>query len=178
MKKLLIIGLVSLLAGITFFYLAGAVPYITRTEINDSVNPVEDGTIGRTSWQSYPFGSLHYISVKPYMLYLQPWDFLSVHTVGSLTYTIVSDETSYDVLEYTNSAFLNYKNEGSSAIRIAVYVATDFQQTVTTTVVHKQSQTPNLILLSVGAFLAVQGIVLIITSRNKSKLLVKQPIEN
>ncbi|MCW4053653.1 MAG: hypothetical protein NWE84_01865 [Candidatus Bathyarchaeota archaeon] len=178
MKKLLIIGVISLLAGVPFFYLAGAVPYITRTEISDSVNPVEDGTIGRTSWQSYPFGSLHYISVKPYMIYLQPWDFLSVYTVGSLTYTIVSDETSYDVLEYTNSPFLNYKNEGSSAIVIAVYVATDFQQTVTTTVVHKQSQTPNLICLSVGAFLTVQGIVLIITSRNKNKLLVKQPIEN
>lgn len=178
MQKIVFIGLVFLIAGIPFIYLAIAVPYVTTTKITDSVNPVEDGPIGRTSWESYPFGSLRYISVKPYTLYLQPGDFLSVQTVGSLTYTIVSDEISYDVVEYTNSPFLNHRNEGSSAILVAVYVATDLQQIVTTTVFHNQSQTPNLIYLSIGVFLAVQGIVVIIMSRNKNKLLAKQPIES
>ncbi len=178
MQKIVFIGLVFLIAGIPFIYLAGSVPYVTTTKINDSVNPVEDGTTGRTSWQSYPFGFMHYISVKPYTLYLQSGDSLSVETVGSLTYTIVSDETSYSIVEYTNSPSLNHRNEGSSAILVAVYVATDLEQIVATTVFHDKPQTPNLIYLSIGLFFAVQGIVFIIMSRNKNKLLAKQPIES
>ncbi len=168
MKKLILIGMVLLVMSIPFFLLAEAALYETETQTNDSVNPVQDGTTGRTSWQSYPFGAMRCMPVKPYKLYIQPGDTLSVETLGSSTYTIIGDEVSYGVLEYTNSPFLYFINERSSAILVEVYVATNLDHIVTTTVIQRQSQLPNPICLSIGVVLVIVGVVLIIRSRRKA----------
>lgn len=171
MQKSLVVGIVLIVACIPFFILSETVLYGNQAYTNDEVNPVQNGTTGRTSWQSYPFGSMHYVQVKPYKLTMSPGDFIGVETVGSFAYavyTVIGNETSQGVLYYSHEPYFEYENTGSSNIDVEIYVATNTDQTIITGVSLDHTERPNWIFISLGALLAILGIVLMLRSRRAS----------
>ena len=137
MQKLEVVGLVLLILSIPFFYSVAFVPYEDVALSYDEVNPVEDGAIGRDSWQPYPFHGMHYIQVKPYKFAINSGESVYITCAPNdkpPPYIVLESEITLSVIDYTNSNQLSYMNNCPSDQFLEVFIATNYRGTYETTV--------------------------------------------
>jgi hypothetical protein len=165
LRKGMVIGIVLLILSFVFFYLAGSIAYEVTTQSNDVVNPVSKGVS-----YAYEFGTSYHYPIKPYKIVMQPNDYLTIsrehYPTNGAVYITLWDENAHEVLKYTDWIFLDFRNELSSNMLVEAHIATQNENTVSTTVTLHHYERPNWIFLSVGVITALLAGIAIFKSRH------------
>jgi len=156
-KAFLIIGIVLLVSSLFLFYLASVNDIDFAATYLDTVNLREAG-----SSYPYDFGLAHHYPIKPYMILMQPNDYLTISVnawpANGTVYVVLWDEDWSKVLKYSStlyasSAFLDFKT--SDKILVEGYVASQNPNntiSVETTLHHYER--PQWVLFGIGVVTA------------------------
>ncbi|MEM3788565.1 MAG: hypothetical protein QXN95_01690 [Candidatus Bathyarchaeia archaeon] len=168
MNKVKVVAVVPIIFSVFLFYLAATLDF-------EHVSKYEDVIDLRNVSYRYPFdfGEAWYSPVKPYLIIMQPNDYLTVSThafpINGTVYLVLWDEHSHTVIKYSptlyaSSAFLDFKTPDK--IHVEVYVASENPNNVVpVTVTLHHYVRPHWPLFSAAIIILILGIVLLTVPR-------------
>ncbi len=168
-KSLLIIGIVLLVSSFCLFFLASQID-------NDHPTTYQD-TVDVSFAYSYPydFGTSYHYPVKPYVIIMQPHDYLTVnyYTLTNGTVYIVlwdqTDASNHKVLKHSDITYpnaLSFTNDQPYKMLVEVYLASQNpRNTISTTTTLHHYDRPQWMFFSVAVVLISLGTISVFKSK-------------